>query len=344
MVSFAVERLGDLLISEAKLLFGVVNQIKKVKRELERMECFLEEADKKQNRDKRVRQWVGEIRELAFKIEDLIETFAMEVAIKKQKSNLKKMLLRFSCIFREGVSRHNIATEIGDIKAELIDLTACLQTYGITKGLEEGETSNSLINLKSRRIFYSLDVEQDFVGMENEIKQVLSDLKKEDKSCKVVSIYGMGGLGKTTLAQKLYNHAEIKAHFEAFSWICITQKFDREKVLQGILKQLVHADREGEVSRMDDAKLVEELRKVQQEKKCLIVIDDIWTIDSWKSLEHAFLVREITGGGSKILLTTRNATVGEIGSIHKIQALSEKEGWQLFAKKTRIDEHSDNTR
>lgn len=104
VVSFAVETLGDLLISEAKLLFGVINQVKKVKRELERMECFLEEADKKQNRDKRVRQWVGEIRELAFKIEDIIETFAMEVATKKHKSNLKEMLTTFSCILTQGVS------------------------------------------------------------------------------------------------------------------------------------------------------------------------------------------------------------------------------------------------
>lgn len=60
VVCFAVERLGDLLISDAKLLHG--------------MQCVLEEVDKKQNKDKRLQKWVTEMRELAFRVEDVIET------------------------------------------------------------------------------------------------------------------------------------------------------------------------------------------------------------------------------------------------------------------------------
>ncbi|KAK1376994.1 hypothetical protein POM88_033187 [Heracleum sosnowskyi] len=149
VVSFAVERLGELLISEIKHLHGVSHKVEQIQRELERMQCFLEEADKKQNHDKRVQKWVAEIRELAFKIEDVIEIFAMEVATKNQKSGFKKMLRRFACMLCEGVSRHNISTEIDAIKDDITGLTASLQTYGITQGLQQGQTSNSAINLKS---------------------------------------------------------------------------------------------------------------------------------------------------------------------------------------------------
>ncbi|WOH09626.1 hypothetical protein DCAR_0729084 [Daucus carota subsp. sativus] len=168
--------------------------------------------------------------------------------------------------------------EINGIKANLADIQQSLLTFGIT-GLEQaGET------VVPQRIFYFHDVEKYFVGMEKEIDQLISDLMKKDENYEVNSLWGMGGQGKTTLAQKLYNHVKIRDPFEAFAWVCISQQFDREKVLKGILKQLLPHDRKGEVSDMEDPDLVDGLRKVQLEKMCLIVIDDIWNVDSWKML------------------------------------------------------------
>ncbi|KAL8111347.1 putative disease resistance protein At1g50180 isoform X2 [Apium graveolens] len=338
LVSFAVKRLGELLISEARLLYEVRDQIMEIQRELERMHCFLEEADKKQILDKRVKKWVAEIRELAFRVQDVIEIFALEVpslSTRKQKIGFKMMLRRCCCMLSEALSRHKIDTDINGIKSELANLTERLPTYGITEGLAEGETSISLVNLKSRRNFYSHDVEKDFVGMQKEIGQLISHLKKEDKGYEVISICGMGGLGKTTLAKKLYNHAQVRSCFKAFAWVCITQQFEREKVLMGVLRELVPAERKEEVSMMDDSKLVKELYNLQQEKKCLIVIDDIWTINSWRSIRSAFPVGNTSG--SKILLTTRNVKVANIGSVYKIEGLTEEEGWQLLAKKAKIN-------
>ncbi|KAL1809542.1 hypothetical protein ACET3Z_026532 [Daucus carota] len=318
IVSFAVERLGALLISESKLLYGVTNQVNEVRDDLKRMQNFLKEADKKQIQDERVRGWVDEIKELAFRTEDVIELFALQAG----RSGFKEALRRSACITCHLISRHHVAMEINGIKAKLADIQQGLPTFGIT-GLEQGETS------ARQRIFYSHDVEKDFVGMEKEIDQLVSDLMKEDEKFEVVSLWEMGGQGKTTLAQKLYNHVKIRDHFEAFAWVCISQQFDREKVLKGILKQLLPDDRKGEVSNMEDPDLVDGLRKVQLENKCLIVIDDIWNVDSWRMLQPAFPLGETTSG-CKILLTTRHLTVAEIGSVYKIPGLTEDEGWQLF--------------
>ncbi|XP_063938359.1 probable disease resistance protein RF9 isoform X2 [Daucus carota subsp. sativus] len=324
VVSFAVERLGDLLISESKLLSGVTNQVNEVRDDLKRMQNFLKEAEKRQIQDERVRGWVNEIKELAFRTEDVIELFALQAG----GSGFKEALRRSACITCHLISRHKVAMDINGIKAKLADIQQSLPTFGIT-GLEQGETS------VPQRIFYSHDVEKDFVGMEKEIDQLVSDLKKKDEKHEVVSLWGMGGQGKTTLAQKLYNHVEIRDHFEAFAWVCISQQFDREKVLKGILTQLLPDGREGEVSNMEDTELVDGLRRVQLEKKCLIVIDDIWNVDSWRMLQPAFPLGETTSG-CKILLTTRYLSVAEIGSVCKIPGLTEDEGWQLLSRKTRI--------
>ncbi|WOH09634.1 hypothetical protein DCAR_0729092 [Daucus carota subsp. sativus] len=324
IVSFAVERLGDLLISESKLLYGVTNQVNEVSGDLKRMQNFLKEADKKQIQDERVRGWVDEIKELAFRTEDVIELFALQAG----GSGFKEALRRSACIACHLISRHNVAMEINGIKANLADIQQSLLTFGIT-GIEQGETS------VPQKISYSHDVEKDFVGMEKEIDQLVTDLMKKDENYEVVSLWGMGGQGKTTLAQKLYNHVKIRDHFEAFAWVCISQQFDREKVLKGILRQLLPDDRKGGVSDMEDTELVDGLRKVQLERKCLVVIDDIWYVDSWRMLQPAFPLGETTGG-CKILLTTRHLTVAEIGSVCKIPGLTEDEGWQLLCRKTRI--------
>ncbi|KAK1352481.1 hypothetical protein POM88_053420 [Heracleum sosnowskyi] len=288
IVSFAVERLGDLLISETKLLYGVSDQINEIRRELKRMQNFLKEADKKQIQDERVRGRVVEIKEVAFRTEDAIEIFALQGATN---SGFKEALRRFACISSQLISRHKVVTEINDTKAKLANIHQSLTTYGITKGLEEGETSNSQVNFKTRRISLPYDVEKDFIGMEKEIEEPVSSLEKDF----------------------------------------------RKQVLKEILQQLLPDDREGEVLNTEVVKLVDKLRKFQKKKKCLIVIDDIWTADSWVLLEPAFsFPLGDTTKGCKILLTTRHLAVAELGSVFKIPGLTEDEGWQLLSKKARI--------
>ena len=109
MVFFAVERLGDLLNQEGKFLFGVSDQIKDIQDELRRMQCFLKDADAKQEGDERVRNWIVEIRDLAYRTEDVLESYAIKVASKKEgKRGIKKFMRRFACMFNEGNSSETI--------------------------------------------------------------------------------------------------------------------------------------------------------------------------------------------------------------------------------------------
>ncbi|KAL8111505.1 hypothetical protein AgCh_019277 [Apium graveolens] len=322
VVSFTAKKLGELLNSEIKHLDGVRAKVTEIQRELEQMESFLKEADKKQNKDERVKDRVAKIRELAFTIEDVIETFAMEDPTKNHESCLMNTLraclpidgiitlCSSPCLPRRAISIHNISSEIDAIKKEITVLTTSLQTYGI-KGLEEGQTSISSVNPRSKRIFYSHIVEKDFVGMQKEFEQLISALKEDQ------------------------NHPEVKESFEKFAWVCITQQFDREKVLKEVLKQLIHETRKKDVATMDDGELVGELYNVQKENNCLVVLDDIWKLDSWGQLKDAFPVGE-TASGSKILVTTREKRVADIGHVQKIEGLTIEEGWQLLCKKAGI--------
>ncbi|KAJ9704317.1 hypothetical protein PVL29_002739 [Vitis rotundifolia] len=100
----------------------------------------------------------------------------------------------------------------------------------------------------------------------------------------------MGGLGKTTLARKVYHQAQVRSLFDGFAWAYISQQCQPKDVLQGILIYLTSATgtEKIEISYMREEELVKKLYQVQQEKKCLVILDDIWTTQAWDNLRPGF--------------------------------------------------------
>ncbi|XP_027082343.1 putative disease resistance protein At1g50180 [Coffea arabica] len=171
-----------------------------------------------------------------------------------------------------------------------------------------------------------------FVGMKDDINKLMSlVIYKGGCNHPIVSIWGMGGSGKTTIARRIYNDGKIRHYFDAFAWVCISQQCQIRKNLEEILQHIfTDAKSKEEMKSMADGELVEELYKQQKEKKCLVVLDDVWNRIDWDCLKRAFLTME---SYSKILLTTRNKKVAEVGTIHKMNYLDEHEAWELLQKR-----------
>ncbi|KAL4627750.1 hypothetical protein ACB092_05G188300 [Castanea dentata] len=327
----AVGRLGNLLIEEATYLKGVSQQVKQTQIELERMQCFLKDADKRQNEDESVRIWVSQIREAAYEVEDVVETFALEFALKNRDSKFKKHVPIFNTR-----KLYKVGSKIEDIKTRISDLTRSLQTYGVTPIKEVG-SSSVLDRQRQLRWSYSHIVEEYIVGLDEDIKEVVAQLVNEDKHCQVVSICGMGGLGKTTLAKKVYHHSEVRRHFDGFAWAYISQQCKTRDVWEGIFIKLTSPtkDERDQILKMRDEELAKKLNQVQKEKRCLVILDDIWSKEAWDILSPGFPVGQKSS--SKILLTTRNREVAlhvdPSGFLHEPGCLNEEQSWELFQKK-----------
>ncbi|XP_047947238.1 putative disease resistance protein At1g50180 [Salvia hispanica] len=231
-----LEILRDLLVEETKFLVSVSGDVDKVKADLRSIHALLMKADRERRDSPTLKLYISQLKDLAFKAENLLETYAFEVESKREEGrrSLKDKFKRYICIMCECISVHEVGKEARHIISALAELTNKLES-------ELGQESSSLSRQEDEqqrllRQTYAHEVEHDFVGMEKDIQLLVSKVKDETRKRRVVKIYGMGGLGKTTLARKVYNHADLQSYARA--WVCITQQFQPKAVFADILKQL----------------------------------------------------------------------------------------------------------
>ena len=99
---------------------------------------------------------------------------------------------------------------------------------------------------------------------------------KEEMQRSVVSIVGMGGLGKTTLAKKVYNQKDVQQHFDCRAWVYVSQEFKARDILLDIANSIMSL-RDTEKRDMGENELGKKLCEYLKEKKYLVVMDDVWS-------------------------------------------------------------------
>ncbi|QCE13501.1 putative disease resistance protein At1g50180 [Vigna unguiculata] len=347
IVNFIVQSLGDLLIQEAVFLYGVEDQVLQLQTELRMMRSYLQDADRRQDENESLRSWISEIREAAYDSDDVIESYALREASRRNLPGVWNLVRRYVSIINRFIEIHIVGSHVDNVIARISSLTRSLKTYGIKP--EKGEPSNSVHGRQILRRSYSHVIEEDIIGVDDDVKSLETCLL--DPSKRVVAICGMGGLGKTTLAKKVYHSVDVRNSFESLAWAYISQHCQARDVWIGILFRLISPSQEQrqEIENMRDEELAKMLYEVQVEKSCLVVLDDIWNADSWNKLKPAFPHgTSVSAVGSKILLTSRNIDVAfqmdPSCYLHTPEFLNEVDSWELFQKKALLKIHDPDYR
>ncbi|KAK4364726.1 hypothetical protein RND71_016084 [Anisodus tanguticus] len=142
----------------------------------------------------------------------------------------------------------------------------------------------------------------------------------------------MGGLGKTTLAQMVFNDQKVTEHFNLKIWVCVSDDFDEKRLIKAIVESRAGRPLGGD---MDLAPLQKKLHELLNGKRYFLVLDDVWNEDQEK-WENLRAVLKVGASGASVLVTTRLEKVGSIvGTLqpYQLSNLSQEDCWLLFMQR-----------
>ncbi|PHT66870.1 Late blight resistance protein R1-A [Capsicum annuum] len=213
-----------------------------------------------------------------------------------------------------------IRAEVAEIREKKMDLDALNTVPAHTSNLARSPMMN-----------------EEIVGFEDVIEKLRDQLTKGTKGRDVISIVGMPGLGKTTLAYRLYSDRLVASHFDIRAQCCVSQVYSRKDLLMAILRDAISVNFECSGKQPDE--LADQLRKTLLPKRYLILVDDMWETRVWDDLIGCF---QDANNGSRIILTTRNIEIANYTRFRsdplQLRMFNEDESWELLRKKLFCEE------
>ncbi|XP_031091145.1 putative late blight resistance protein homolog R1B-17 [Ipomoea triloba] len=278
----------------------------------------------------------AQIRDTSFKAEERIEMELSAIYLAKDsRLHVTACLLRLHQIFNEAQKQTDYhMNELIRIQTQYqlpkVSLPGRIRRRGLQ--LVKGSSLPHLVHknfIVTKFFKNSSKFDTTMVGCHEVFEKILDQLTQQStKRRHVVSIVGMGGIGKTTLAHKVYEHPSITSHFDKRAWVTATQEYNIEQMLRCLLRCVTAA-----TSRDDQDQLAESVYKSLKGQRYLIVIDDIWNTTAWDSVQRCF---PDDNNGSRILLTSRLKVIAEYtcsgNTPINMPFLDADESWNLYCK------------
>ncbi|PIN19890.1 Apoptotic ATPase [Handroanthus impetiginosus] len=263
------------------------------------MQGYLENAEAKKITNPNVVNLIKDIRDLLCDAEDILDIYLPLIELHRSSSLLKRMS---TCFLPDGWTSGEFLREIEKIKKRVKGIDAVRGRHGV---VEDISRTDDVSNVDPRTTKLHVD-DPIIVGFEQDIKELKSKLEEH----RFVSVVGMPGIGKTTLAKKVFKEPNITS------------------LLQEIAKQV------GLKKEKQEENLEANLYSFLQGKSYVVPLDDIWDIKAWDSLKACFPIG--CGSANRIIITSRNIDVGRyIGdqnSLHQLHPFDDSKSWELFSK------------
>nr|XP_015876037.1 putative disease resistance protein RGA3 [Ziziphus jujuba var. spinosa] len=309
-----------LAVEELRRVKDADKNISSLRRKFKDIQAVLEDAERKQLDDAGARRWLDKLTDVSYDIDDVLDewsTEALKSEIQKrveaeendhhQKvADKKKVCLPLTsyCFCVNQLKRVGVCR---DIAHRIKELNETLE--GIAKERQHHSLETTKVVQKQTRETISFVDESQVYGLDGPKSALIEKLLSESSEGRpgggksvpvIIPIVGMGGIGKTTLAQLSFNDEKIKLHFSERMWACVSDPLDEIKVAKAIIESLKGGHQNLETLEA----LFQRVRESIEGKKFLLVLDDVWS-DDHEKWEKFIQPLRLGAVGSRVLVTTR---------------------------------------
>ncbi|KAJ1283160.1 hypothetical protein BS78_03G107500 [Paspalum vaginatum] len=325
IVQEVLAKIGPLILAELALLFNFRADLRTMERDFTTIREVLSDAEARGGGgDAGVRDWLRRLRDVAYDIDDLLDEWRTDLCASRRRRSMCGSPTNH-CVLRSFA----MARRLKSLRRELDAVAAGRDRLGLIPGIPLPAHPSA----PSRRETISMVDESRTVGRAAEkeklMRLVLDDSSDEDVS--VIPIFGFGGLGKTTLAQLVFN--DRRANDEVFDpriWVSMSG----DSSLRTLVQPIVSATKvKCDLDNLDS--VASFLSRAFTGMKFLLVLDDMWS-ENQEEWDRLRLLLKDGKRGSKIIVTTRSLKVAMMVRTvppFVLKGLSDDDCWELFRYK-----------
>jgi len=342
LASYVQNMLTEMARDEVHMLLGVTGEIEKMDNMLKDLKNFLVDADRRSITDQSVQAWVQELREAMYdatNILDICQLKAMEQGPSHEAGCFNPLLF---CM-RNPIHAHKIGSRIKNLNQKLEDIKKRSLHFNFINlnSYEDRSRRVASSHRGSRETSGELD-ESSLVGenIEEDTRNLVEMLTTaelsnfENNKILVFAIVGVGGIGKTTLAKKIFNHDLIQQEFSKKIWLSVNKGVSETELLR---RAIIEAEGDHQSAGNTRGALERALKEALNGQKTLLVMDDVWKHEVWEDVLQTPLVNAALAYGSRVLITTRHDMVARgmmaTKPYHYVNKLDPDAAWLLLKKK-----------
>nr|XP_034893046.1 putative disease resistance protein At3g14460 [Populus alba] len=300
--------------------------LEKLKETLNTVNGLLDDAEEKQITNRAVKNWLNDVKHGVYEAEDILDEINYEDLRSKDidRPDSNRVRDRVPCLNPANRRMKEMGAELQKILEKLERL---LKHKGDLRHIEctggwrlLSEKTTPLVNESQ---VYGRDADKEAI-----MEHLLTQHNTDGTNLCAVPIVGMGGIGKTALAQLIYNDEKVDECFQLKAWVWASQQFDVARIIKDILDKI-------NASTCRTKEPDESLMEAVKGKKLLLVLDDAWNIE-YNEWDKLLLPLRYVEHGSKIVVTTREEDVAKVTqtviSSHRLNVISDEDCWKLFAR------------
>jgi hypothetical protein len=229
-----IENLGSQIFQDIGSLWGVQDELDNIKSIVSRIQAVLQDAAEQQSQNHQVRDWLEKLKDAVYEADDLLSEFSTEASRRRAMSGNKitKEVRTFFSKSNQVAFRHEMSRKIKAMRKKLDAIAKENRDFNLKVHLPEK------YSVSIKRETHSFVPNEKVIGREDDKEAIINLLldPNVEVNVSVVSIVGIGGLGKTTLAQYVYNDETVINHFELKMWVCVSDDFEVKLISEKIIE------------------------------------------------------------------------------------------------------------